>query len=101
MRAETTMTSIPRLYSLDCRMMSSADRQVYLSRSCIECADIRMKSPLRLSHQFIAEIYFTVHREDDRGRKLDKPGPSGLRFFRMAKPVVVPSVSTESSYADV
>lgn len=53
----------------------------------------RMKSPLRLSHHFVAEIFFSVHGEDDRGRKLSKPGPAGLRFFRISKPVVVPSVS--------
>lgn len=57
-----------------------------------------MKSPLRLSHSFIAEIFFSVYGEDDRGRKLDKPGSGGLRFFRVSKPVVVPSVRYTGSF---
>lgn len=72
-------------------MMRNVDRQVFLSKSITDLADNRMKSPLRLSHQFIAEIFFSVHGEDDRGRK--RPGGGGLRFLRMSKPVVVPSVS--------
>jgi hypothetical protein len=52
-----------------------------------------VETPLRVSHEIVFEVYFSVANEDARGRALPVPGPGGLRFLRVQKPIIVPSVS--------
>lgn len=51
-----------------------------------------MISPIHVGHKLVAEVYFSVHGEDDQGQTMAKPGPGGLRVMRISRPVVVPSV---------
>lgn len=50
-----------------------------------------MQSPIRVSHQLITEVFFSVMGEDDFGRPIAKDQQPGLRIFRLTKSIVVPS----------
>ena len=50
-----------------------------------------MQSPIRVSHQLITEVFFSVVGEDDFGRPIPPEQQPGLRIFRLTKAIVVPS----------
>lgn len=50
-------------------------------------------TPIKVSHSLIYEIYFSVWGETDKGEPMSKPGPGGLRFMKVQRPIAVPSVS--------
>ena len=52
---------------------------------------IRIVTPISVSHTFIYEIFFSVWGEDDMGNPLPEPGPGGLRFLQVQRPVILPS----------
>jgi hypothetical protein len=54
-------------------------------------------TPIKVSHSFIYEIYFSLWGETDKGDPLKLPGPGGLRFMKVQGPIVVPSVSHSHS----
>jgi hypothetical protein len=53
----------------------------------------RIVTPIKVSHSLIYEIYFSVWGETDKGEPMSKPGPGGLRFMKVQRPIAVPSVS--------
>ncbi len=53
----------------------------------------RIETPVRVTHSLITEIFFSVHGEDQYGRKMNPVAAGGLRVMRASRPVVLPSVS--------
>lgn len=51
----------------------------------------RVITPIKVAHELVAEVYFSVWGEDDTGRTLPSPGPGGLRVLRATKPIILPS----------
>ena len=47
------------------------------------------------------EVFFAVWGEDERGNKLPKPGPGGLRVLQIERPVIVPSCILIPSIVDL
>ena len=57
-------------------------------------SSLSVKTPLRVSHELGFDLFYSVYGEDDKGSKLRKAGPGELRVMRVARSVVLPSVST-------
>lgn len=89
-----------------CLNTTEQDRQLYQSQ-CIDTSPraqanvSRIITPIKVSHSLVSEIYFSVWGEDDRGIELSIPGPGGLRFLRIEKPVILPSCSLIPARLDV
>jgi hypothetical protein len=67
-----------------------------MSLRAIELTWSRVISPIQVSHQLVAEVFFSVWGINDQGETMVRPGPGGLQVMRFKKPVVVPSVSPTS-----
>lgn len=39
----------------------------------------------------VYEVYFSVWGQDNMGLLMDIPGPGGLRFLQVTKPLILPS----------
>lgn len=52
---------------------------------------VRIITPINVSHVFVYEVFFSVWGEDDMGNPLPEPGPGGLRFLQVQRPVILPS----------
>ena len=48
-------------------------------------------TPINVSHVFVYEVFFSVWGEDDMGNPLPEPGPGGLRFLQVQRPIILPS----------
>lgn len=48
-------------------------------------------TPINVSHTFVYEVFFSVWGEDDSGKLMEQPGPGGLRFLQVQRPVILPS----------
>lgn len=62
---------------------------------------IRMETPIQVSHILVAEVYFSVWGEDDRGNPMLSPGLGGLRVLRIEKPTILPSCALIPARLDV
>jgi hypothetical protein len=58
-------------------------------------------TPINVSHMLVYEVYFSVWGEDDRGRAMPDPGPGGLRFLQVTKPLILPSCALIPSLLDL
>lgn len=47
------------------------------------------------------EVYFSVWGEDDQGKEMVAPGPGGLRFLQVTKPIILPSCALIPSVLDL
>jgi hypothetical protein len=52
-----------------------------------------INTPIRVSHSFALDIFFSIQGETEAGEPMAKPGAGGLRVLRVNKPAIVPSVS--------
>lgn len=48
-------------------------------------------TPIKVRHQLIAEVWYSVFSEDVAGNPISPPGQGQLRMLRVEKPVIVPS----------
>ncbi|GFZ44359.1 hypothetical protein JCM24511_02081 [Saitozyma sp. JCM 24511] len=48
-------------------------------------------TPIKVSHSLIYEVYFSLWGETDGGQPMKEPGPGGLRFMKVQRPIIVPS----------
>ncbi|KAL7420412.1 hypothetical protein Q5752_005382 [Cryptotrichosporon argae] len=58
-------------------------------------------TPIKVTHAFVIDAYFSVHGEDEQGQPMRAPGPGGLRMLRLTQPVVVPSCAFVPQYFDL
>lgn len=58
-------------------------------------------TPINVSHMLVYEVYFSVWGEDDRGQPMPHPGPGGLRFLQVTKPLILPSCALIPSLLDL
>jgi hypothetical protein len=50
-------------------------------------------TPIKVSHALLAEVFFSVYGEDEKGKPMTRPGAGGLKILRINRPVLVSSVS--------
>lgn len=50
-------------------------------------------TPIRVTHEFSLQIYFSIWGEDAAGKPLPKPGPGQLRKAILSQGVLITSVS--------
>ena len=82
-RDVTTLSDFVRVSSPS--VVSQSRRHIY--------ADLpRTVTPITVSHEFIIELFFSLHGETDEGERMAVPGPGGLRLMRSSRSVILPSV---------
>lgn len=62
--------------------------------SLIRCTVSRTETPVKVAHEFVLQVFFSVDGEDLAGNQLDDGDASGvMRMLVLPIPVMMPSVS--------
>jgi len=58
-------------------------------------------TPIRVSHNLIFELFFSVYGEEASGKPMSVPNPGALRLLKWVRPIIIPGCSLISGVIDL